>query len=66
MAVVAGRENIERHWQFKRANEMEIVSLLLRTVAVGERKLTKRVPMDSGQAELVLIGLIRLMQASFE
>jgi hypothetical protein len=34
--LVAGREIIERHWLFKRAGEMEIVSLLRRTVAVGE------------------------------
>jgi hypothetical protein len=34
--LVAGREIIERHWLFKRAGEMEIVSLMRRTVAVGE------------------------------
>jgi hypothetical protein len=64
--IVAGRETIERYWLFKRAGEMEIVSLLRRTVAVGERKLTKRVLIDPEQVELVLTGLNRLMRASFE
>jgi hypothetical protein len=57
--VVGGREIIERHWLLKRVDEIEIVSLLRKTVAIGERKLTKRVPMDPQQVELVLIGLIR-------
>jgi hypothetical protein len=64
--IVAGSEIIERHWLFKRAGEMEIVSLLRRTVAIGERKLTKRVPMDPQQVEFVLTGLNRLMRASSE
>jgi len=62
MPAGTGRCRARNHrasWLFKRAGEIEIVSLPRRTVGIGERKLTKRVPMDPEQVELVLIGLIQ-------
>ncbi|CAH2811283.1 MAG: hypothetical protein CBARDMAM_6448 [uncultured Caballeronia sp.] len=41
-AVVAGHEVLGCHRLFQHAGDMEIVSLLRKTVAICERKLTKR------------------------
>jgi len=52
LAVGAGREIIDWHRLFTRAGEGEIVGLSRTTVAVEERKLTKRSANTWGLVEL--------------